>query len=546
MIATIISTCNLGKMGMAAKFSAATAITLVILMGIGGTVVLNLQDRTLGTLLDTSSGIVKDIAADQVAANQDSEQLKAAQLGKMLAKIAPAAIASFDLSALLEYATVATEDPDVSYVAFISTDGNVLAESGDKATVAADAVQEKTIVYEENPLGKVVVGFNHNRTEAQFAKLETRNANNLNSMHDTKGKSYRSALISLILLSVFITVMAVMVIYLVTRSIVKPLCVAVDATKRIAGGDLTVQVESHSEDETGRLLEAMQTMQEGLHGIVNQITGATVQLGATAEQMSSVTQQTSQGAQQQESETDQLATAINEMAATVQEVSRNAMKAAVAAQNADEAAINGKNVVQETTDVINGLVTEIVSTAEVVQALQSEANDIGTVLDVIRGIAEQTNLLALNAAIEAARAGEQGRGFAVVADEVRTLASRTQQSTQEIQQMIERLQKGASKAVTAMENSQERTQTSAEKASSAMDSLNDIVGAVATITEMNTQIASAAEEQSTVAEEINRSVTKIRTVAGQTADNAQLTAEAGGELADIAGQLQRLVGRFRV
>jgi methyl-accepting chemotaxis protein len=534
------------NMGLAAKFSAATAITLVVLLSLGASLLLSSQSRTLNDLLGASSDIMEEISADQIASNRESEQIKVTQLAKMLAEIAPSAIASFDLSALLNYAKVATEDPDISYVAFISTEGNVLGEAGDKANIAADAQVERPIRYEEELLGKVMVGFNHQRAEAQINKLKDNNAANLAQMDETKEDAYRSAVISLVLLVILITIAAVAVIFIITRNITRPLGEAVDAAKRIADGDLTVELSSRSHDETGQLLDAMQSMLEGLNGMVHQITAATGQLGTTADQMTEVTQQTSEGAQQQQAETNQLASAMDEMSATVQEVARNATDAAQAAQHADQAANAGKREVGETIDVINNLVDEITAATNVVHDLQTETDNIGSVLDVIRGIAEQTNLLALNAAIEAARAGEQGRGFAVVADEVRTLASRTQESTQEIQDMIERLQSGASNAVTSMESSRDMSQSSAEKANSTGDSLEQIVTAVATISEMNTQIASAAEQQGVVAEEINRNVTSIRDVAGQTAANAHNNAEASTELEGLSLQLRDLVGRFQV
>lgn len=546
MTAKVSALSFLGNMGLAAKFSAATAVTLVVLLSIGASLLLSSQGRTLNDLVGASSNIMEEITANQINSNHESEQIKVTQLAKMLAEIAPSAIASFDLSALLNYAKVATEDPDISYVAFSNTDGNVLAEAGDKKAVADDATLEHTIRYEGDVLGNVVVGFNHQRAEVQIATLKTNNASNLSQMEATKEAAYGSAIISLILLVSLITITAVGVTFLITRNITRPLGIAVEAAKRIADGDLTVELSSQSNDETGQLLSAMQSMLEGLNGMVHQITAATGQLGTTADQMSLVTQQTSQGAQQQQGETNQLATAMEEMSATVQEVARNATDAAEAAQNADQAANVGKREVNETIGVINNLVDEITAATNVVQELQTETDNIGSVLGVIRGIAEQTNLLALNAAIEAARAGEQGRGFAVVADEVRTLASRTQESTQEIQDMIERLQSGASNAVTSMESSRDMSQSSAEKANSTGDSLTEIVAAVSTITEMNTQIASAAEQQGVVAEEINRNVSSIRDVTGQTADNAQNTAESSAELENLSQQLRSQVGRFQV
>ncbi len=315
---------------------------------------------------------------------------------------------------------------------------------------------------------------------------------------------------------------------------------------QLADGNLSARSGYARNDELGHIARAVDRMAETFKNTVQELTGAIADLTTAAEETSAVTEQTSSGIRQQQSETEQVATAMNEMNATVHEVASNAVQAASAAHNADEQAANGRRVVSQTIEAMDALATEVEKAAEVIHSLESESESIGTVLDVIRGIAEQTNLLALNAAIEAARAGEQGRGFAVVADEVRTLAQRTQQSTQEIQVMIERLQGGARNAVQVMEAGRNRAQAGVDQAAQAGTSLEAITEAVTRINDMNTQIASAAEQQSAVAEEINRNISNISQIAEQTSEGSQQTAAASETLARLAEELQALVSRFRL
>ncbi len=362
-------------------------------------------------------------------------------------------------------------------------------------------------------------------------------------VRDTDAASAKNQLLIATLLAVAFGLLAA---WAITRQIIIPLEQTLKVAERVAAGDLTHNLISQRRDELGQLQRSMQSMTQGLRDLIGGISDGVTQIASAAEELSAVTEQTSAGVNNQKVETDQVATAMNEMAATVQEVARNAEEASEAAVAADQQAREGDKVVGEAIAQIERLATEVGHSTEAMGELKRESDKIGSVLDVIKSVAQQTNLLALNAAIEAARAGEAGRGFAVVADEVRSLAQRTQKSTEEIEELIVGLQNGTQQVATIMDNSRTLTQSSVELTRRAGGSLENITRTVSAIQAMNQQIAAAAEQQSAVAEEINRSVLNVRDVSDQTSAASEETAASSVELARLGTHLQTLVGRFKV
>ncbi|MDD0995733.1 methyl-accepting chemotaxis protein [Pseudomonas sp. TNT2022 ID1044] len=355
---------------------------------------------------------------------------------------------------------------------------------------------------------------------------------------------YESAFNLVITLLVIATGLTILFAWLLTNSITKPIANALDAAEQIAEGNLTRPITVDGEDEAGRLLLAMSKMQDKLRDTLQRISGSATQLASAAEELNSVTDESARGLTQQNNEIEQAATAVNEMTSAVEEVARNAVSTSEASKNATTSAGDGRDLVQETVSAIERMSADVQSTATLIGDLANESRDIGKVLDVIRGLADQTNLLALNAAIEAARAGEAGRGFAVVADEVRALAHRTQQSTSEIERMIGSIQSGTEHAVDSMRNSTERAESTLNIARGAGMSLDTINSAIVEINERNLVIASAAEEQAQVAREVDRNLVNIRDLSVQSATGANQTSAASNELSRLAVDLNTMVGRF--
>ncbi|WP_411380438.1 methyl-accepting chemotaxis protein [Pseudomonas sp. MPB26] len=378
----------------------------------------------------------------------------------------------------------------------------------------------------------------------QLNKLIALNAAGAKAADAQAEHSYEAAITGVIVVSVAAALLTVLLAWLLTRSIVAPLRKAVQAAESIAGGNLTATIEDDGRDEPARLISALSAMQTNLRQTIQHIAGSATQLASAAEELSAVTEEASKGLQQQNNEIDQAATAVNEMTAAVEEVARNAVSTSEASGQSNQAAREGRDRVMDTVGAIQTMTQDVQNTAVMIEGLATQGRDIGKVLDVIRAIAEQTNLLALNAAIEAARAGEAGRGFAVVADEVRALAHRTAQSTQEIEKMVAGIQNGTGEAVQSMQQNNQRTQNTLEMARAAGVALEQITQSISLINERNLVIASASEEQAQVSREVDRNLVNIRDLATQSAAGANQTSAASHELSRLAVDLNGMVARF--
>lgn len=357
---------------------------------------------------------------------------------------------------------------------------------------------------------------------------------------------YKSSITWLFGIVILAALVGILVGWIISQSVSVPLGRAVELAKQVASGDLTARAEVSSSDETGTLLTALNGTSDKLAQIVAQIVKSTEQLASTTTDVAAVTVQTAQNIESQQEQLNQTSVAMNEMSATVQDVAQNASSAASSAAKADEEARHGRQVVERVNASISELATDIEVTKNAIVRLNQETENVGNILEVITSVAEQTNLLALNAAIEAARAGEHGRGFAVVADEVRTLANRTQNSATEIRKLITNLQHEAAMSVQSMELGYQKTGVTVEMAKEAEQALLHIVDAVAMINDQNLQIASAAEEQSAVAEQINGSIVLINDVSSQNSAGAQRIATSTSEVSQLAETLKKLVGEFKV
>jgi len=540
---------KLQKLGLTAKVLPPILVSVLVILMIGaGLLVDNVRKSTNDqvTLAQDALHTEQKSASDSLLKALNS---KADSLGLFMSKTAPDLIMSYDFSTLKDYQANASRDIDVSYAAYLDKGGKPLTDF-QKTDDDSKVIERKYEIKSDGEmLGYVLLGMSNAAVTEGVAASDQRISEALVNVKRSAESSLSGFVTIMILDGLVILIIVIAVTLLMFRKLI--ITRLHDTTEMMAAlaegnGDLTRRLPVPNDDEISKLCGAVNQFIDQLQEMVGRIVGEVSELASEVDVLHLAGDEMSTHSETQHMETTQVASAMTEMTATVQEVANHASSAAEAAKKADGETNAGRAIVDETKRSIGALAKEIENASEVINTVEADSVNIGGVLDVIRGIAEQTNLLALNAAIEAARAGEQGRGFAVVADEVRTLASRTQTSTQEIQEMITRLQAGTGQAVTVMRESTEKAQETVKKADEADVALENIELAVTTINQMNTQIATAATEQSSVAEEINRNVDTINSISELTAVSAQQTSDSSGKLSKVAEQLQGLVANFRI
>jgi len=505
---------------------------------------------------ETTSKKQSQLSFDALKAEQNSSEQallaglksKADVIGRFLAKTSPDIILSYDFATLEGYQTDASTDKEVAYAAYIKPDNSSYI-TFKKPSDLNDVVEYKyPISFDGDNLGHVLLGMSKSIVAQQLNESDERIESALALVKQT-GDDVISDYYSIIGFNILgvILIITFVVYFTLNRFILKPIheTNTLIASLSQGNGDLTIRLPVTHQDEIGDLRNSVNKFTDQLQQMIHTITDEIDNLNEQTAKLQNYSSIMSQESASQRSETSQVATAMHEMTATVQEVADNAKNTAEAADKGKEQAIEGQQVVNDTVSSIQVLSKEVDKAHEIITELADNSEQIGVVLDVINNIAEQTNLLALNAAIEAARAGEQGRGFAVVADEVRTLASRTHQSTLEIRETIEKVQSGTRNIVVAMEEEKKVTKESVDQAISAGKALESIISVVSNITAMTTQIAVAAREQSHTSEEINRNITNIDDTSERVAEGTVHTSSASQNLLELSERLKTLTSQFK-
>jgi methyl-accepting chemotaxis protein len=546
---TIVMIAGLFTSKLTLKFITPICGFTIVSLLVGGYILVDVSRDSTNSQVSIAEEALQ--AEQNAAQNRAYHRLlaKADIIGEFLSKTAPALIQSSDFDTIREYQKLAAADEDIRYSAYLNPKGEPLLESAIPENKINIIEKSYDIILKGENLGSVLLGISRSGVDNLIADSDKRIEKEVNKVKDAGDAAIdKYVLVMSGGVLVMTLLLATCVYFLFKILVVRP---TIETTVRIhelatGGGDLTVRLPVNQKDEIGDLRQSVNDFIQHLQNMVTTIVSDVAQLATESSQLRVSGNELSMAADSQSEESNQVATSVTEMSASVHEVARNSNAAADKTSAANELANNGRKIVDETASTIRELANEVEDASTVIKQLASDSNDIGSVLDVIKGIAEQTNLLALNAAIEAARAGEQGRGFAVVADEVRTLASRTQQSTQEIQEMIQRVQTSASNAVTAMDTGCAQAQRTVEKASEADNALREIGETIEAINSMNSQIATAAVEQTAVAEEINRNIEGINSSSERTAAGATQVATASDHLSELSSRLQNLVSQFKV